>query len=97
MIKKKITRTAFLLLAAVAVFALSFIGARVGLTSSGAATENDDLSPATPSIALPGYDEICLKAGQTEQKVYFYNPKSNRCFMEFSLCSTGKRSIHPTG
>lgn len=60
MIKKKITRTAFLLLAAVAVFALSFIGARVGLTSSGAATENDDLSPATPSIALPGYDEICL-------------------------------------
>lgn len=43
MIKKKITRIAFLLLAAVAVFALSFIGARVGLTSSRTAAESDDL------------------------------------------------------
>ena len=53
MIKKKITRIAFLLLAAVAVFALSFIGARVGLTSSRTVAESDDLSPAAPSIALP--------------------------------------------
>lgn len=89
MIKKKITSTALLLLAAVAVFALSFIGARVGLTSSRAA-ESDDLSPAVPSIALPGYDEISLKAGQTEQEVYFYNPKGNRCFMEFSLLLDGE-------
>ena len=90
MIKKKITRIALLLLAAVVVFALSFIGARVGLTSSRAAAESDDLSPAAPSIALLGYDEISLKAGQTEQEVYFYNPKSNRCFMEFSLLLDGE-------
>ena len=90
MIKKKTTRIALLLLAAVAVFSLSFIGARVGLTSSRAAAESDDLSPAAPSIALPGYDEISLKAGQTEQEVYFYNPKSNRCFMEFSLLLDGE-------
>lgn len=89
MIKKKITSIALLLLAAVVVFALSFIGARVGLTSSRAA-ESDDLSPAAPSIALPGYDEISLKADQTEQEVYFYNPKSNRCFMEFSLLLDGE-------
>ncbi len=90
MIKKKITRIALLPLAAVAVFALSFIGARVGLTSSRAAAESDDLSPAAPSIALPGYDEISLKAGQTEQEVYFYNLKSSRCFMEFSLLLDGE-------
>lgn len=89
MIKKKITCIALLLLAAVAVFALSFIGARLGLTSSGAA-ESDDLSPAVPSIALPGYDEISLKAGRTEQEVYFYNPKGSRCFMEFSLLLDGE-------
>lgn len=85
MTKRKITHITLLLLAAVAVFALSFIGARMGLTSSRATAESEDPSPAVPSIVLPGYDVISLKAGQTEQEVYFYNPKSNRCFLEISV------------
>ncbi len=85
MTKRKITRITLLLLAAVAVFALSFVGARVGLTSSRAAAESDDLALTYPGIAIPGYDEIRLRAGQTEQEVYFYNPKSNRCFLEISV------------
>jgi len=96
MIKKKITRIAFLLLAAVAVFALSFIGARVGLTSSRTVAESDDLSPAAPSIALPGYDEISLKAGRNRKSISIIR-KATGALWSFPFYSTGKRSIHPTG
>lgn len=90
MIKKKITRIAFLLLAAVAVFALSFMGARIG-TARQAATENtEEIPDAYSRIVLAGYDKIKLRAGQKEQPVYFYNSEENRCFLVFSLLLDGE-------
>lgn len=36
-------------------------------------------------IAIPGIDSLFFKADQKEQKVNFYNPKSNECLMVFVL------------
>ena len=36
-------------------------------------------------IAIPGFDSLVFVAGQTEQKVNFYNPKENDCLIVFSL------------
>lgn len=78
------------LFAAAAVFGLSFAGARMGTVSretTANVTETETAEPmeADLGIAIPGYDEIRLKANETEQAVYFYNPAQNRCFFVISL------------
>ena len=44
-------------------------------------------APAEPSptIDIPGYDRIQLKADATEQQVNFYNPENNTCYFKISL------------
>ena len=90
MLKKNAVTLALALFAAAAVFGLSFAGARmgVGVTSretTADATETVEPAEADLGIAIPGYDEIRLKANETEQAVYFYNPAQNRCFFVISL------------
>ena len=37
------------------------------------------------SIAIPGFEKIRLKAGQTKQAVKFYNPEANKCYFLISF------------
>ncbi|MBR1445187.1 MAG: tRNA (uracil-5-)-methyltransferase [Firmicutes bacterium] len=39
----------------------------------------------SPNIAIPGYEKIVFKAGQTKQEVKLYNPKENTCYFKMSL------------
>lgn len=93
MTKKKASILALVLFVAVAVFGLSFMGARMGTASKETTAEKaEEEQPlnACQSISLPGYDVIKLRAGRTEQSVYFYNPAGNRCFITFSVILDGK-------
>lgn len=42
-------------------------------------------SETSGGIAIPGYEEIRLKADQTTQSVSFYNPDDNNCYFVISL------------
>lgn len=90
--KSKISKALPFILALAAVFAVSYIGARIGTgAKSETTTEAEQAEPleASQSIAIPGYDVIRLAAGQTQQSAYFYNPDSNTCFFIVSLCVDG--------
>ncbi|WP_137663101.1 tRNA (uracil-5-)-methyltransferase [Enterococcus hulanensis] len=39
----------------------------------------------SPTIEIPGFDSIPLKADSTQQQVNFHNPKSNTCYFKLSL------------
>lgn len=84
------------LLAIAAVFLDAFMGARLGAgigpeaAADGADTEETtEPLEAGRGIAIPGYDEIRLKANETEQTVYFHNPDQNNCFFVISLMIDG--------
>ena len=47
--------------------------------------ELDKRKTEVRQIAIPGIDSLFFKADQKEQKVNFYNPKSNECLMVFVL------------
>lgn len=40
---------------------------------------------ASPTIEIPGFDSISLKAETKEQQVNFHNPKKNTCYFKLSL------------
>lgn len=39
----------------------------------------------SPTIEIPGFDQISLKADTKEQQVNFHNPKKNTCYFKLSL------------
>lgn len=39
----------------------------------------------SPTIEIPGFDSIPLKAEATKQQVNFHNPKKNTCYFKLSL------------
>ena len=39
----------------------------------------------SPTIEIPGFDSISLKADIKEQQVNFHNPKKNTCYFKLSL------------
>lgn len=90
MTKKKGINILLVLLTAAAVFALSFIGARMGMAGRVKADSVAEIPDAYSGIILAGYDRITLRAGQQEQSVYFYNPEENECFLVFSLLLDGE-------
>ena len=81
------------LLVCAAVFAASFFGAHIGAGQHNAeAAAEVSLDPAADtttgnprSIAIPGYEALQLKAQQTEQSIYLYNPEGNSCIFVISL------------
>lgn len=83
--KKKAETFAFVLIAAVAVFSLSFAGARMGTASREEAAGETRAENTTKAIAIPGYEVIPLKADQNEQSVTLYNPAANDCYFVVSL------------
>ena len=90
MTKRKGINILLVLLAAVAVLALSFVGARMGMASRAEAESAAEIPDAYSGIILAGYDRIKLRAEQKEQSVYFYNPEENECFLVFSLLLDGE-------
>ena len=90
MTKRKGINILLVLLAAVAVLALSFVGARMGMASRAEAESAAEIPDAYSGIILAGYDRIKLRAEQKEQSVYFYNPQENECFLVFSLLLDGE-------
>ncbi|MGL9730947.1 tRNA (uracil-5-)-methyltransferase [Enterococcus sp. DIV0756] len=40
---------------------------------------------SSPTIEIPGFDSISLKAETKEQQVNFHNPKKNTCYFKLSL------------
>lgn len=44
----------------------------------------------SPNIAVPGYEKLDFKAGQTKQTVKLYNPKENTCYFKMSLVLDGE-------
>lgn len=93
MTKRKAAALALSLLAVVVVFGVSFVGARMG-AASREATQPESLEAeplnACQNIALAGYEEIRLRANQTEQEVYFCNSEQNACFITVSLLLDGE-------
>lgn len=91
MTKRKASAFAAALLAAAAVFGLSFFGARMGVSGDRAAqAKNTGDEIGTRSIAIPGFEAVQLKAGQQEQSVSFYNPAGNSCYFQLSLILNGE-------
>lgn len=39
----------------------------------------------SPTIEIPGFDSLSLKADTNEQQVNFHNPKKNTCYFKLSL------------
>lgn len=94
MTKKKIVGSVLLvLLVYAAVFAASFFGAHIGAGKNNAeAAAEASIDPAADtatgnqrSIAIPGYEVLQLKAQQTEQSIYLYNPAGNSCIFVIAL------------
>ena len=87
---KKFIKPLLILLVIAAAFATSYFGARLGAPNSteAAADETQPLE-ANQSIILAGYDVIRLDAQETDQKVCFYNPDKNNCFIVISLIVDG--------
>ncbi len=92
--RKRITESVLLvLLVCAAVFAASFFGAHIGAGQHNAeAAAEVSLDPAADttagsprSIVIPGYETLHLKAQQTEQTIYLYNPAENSCIFVISL------------
>lgn len=50
-----------------------------------------------PSIEIPGYGSITLKAGQTAQNVSFPNPAENNCYFVISLYLPDGSLIYQSG
>lgn len=85
MLKKRVEIIAFVLIAAAAIFGLSFAGARMGTVSRERAIKEAQEESTTKAIAIPGYEAIPLKADQNEQSVSLYNPAANDCYFVVSL------------
>lgn len=47
--------------------------------------EPEEAAPDAESIAIPGYDELVLRARSIEQQVDFYNPEGNGCYFVISV------------
>lgn len=86
---KKFTKPLLILLVIAAAFAASYFGARLGAPNSTEAADETQPLEANQSIILAGYDVIRLDAQETDQKVYFYNPDKNNCFIVISLIVDG--------
>ena len=52
---------------------------------SSAAPEDDVLVRAPDTIAIPGYAQLVMKAGELLQDVELYNPEGNPCYFIISI------------
>lgn len=89
-VQKKIGTVMLLVAVLAAVCASAFIGARLGASAPDPLTrilfEADGSDGSTVrTISIPGFKELKLKADQTEQNVYFYNPEQNDCYFVVAL------------
>ncbi|WP_213974910.1 hypothetical protein [Tepidanaerobacter acetatoxydans] len=77
----------------VAVLSCVIIGAMLlGKNSSTASTEGSSVAPeddapiGTPdTIAIPGYAQLVMKAGELLQDVELYNPEGNPCYFVITI------------
>jgi hypothetical protein len=52
-------------------------------------------APEMGSIAIPGFDRLTMKAGETKQEVTLYNPQQNECYFVLSMyLSDGAEIFH---
>ena len=51
----------------------------------GQTPKSPEKSQEEDTIAVPGYPQIYLPAGQTEVEVAFFNPEDNPCYFTFQL------------
>lgn len=89
-VKKKIGTVMLVVIVLAAVCASAFIGARLGVSAPDLLTrilfEADAADGSTVrTLSIPGFKELKLKANQTEQNVYFYNPTQNDCYFVVAL------------
>jgi hypothetical protein len=49
------------------------------------------------TIAIPGFNQITMKAGQTAQRVELYNPKQNTCYMVITIMLPDKTQLYKSG
>lgn len=62
-----------------------FIG---GNNKSGSNAETQAFTESSVidgGIAIPGFEKLVMKAGQTDQVASFYNPEANECFFRISV------------
>lgn len=87
MTKNKLKNAVLILLAFVLMFSGAFLGARIATMNTGTQTAETQAGTTerTGNIAIPCFEEIRLKAEQTAQSVYFYNPSGNNCYFTVSL------------
>lgn len=89
-VKKRIGTVMLVVVVLATVCASAFIGARLGVSAPNPLTrilfEADAADGSTArTISIPGFKELKLKADQTEQNVYFYNPAQNDCYFVVAL------------
>ena len=89
-VKKRIGTVMLVVVVLAAVCASAFIGARLGVSAPDPFArilfEADAADSSTVrTISIPGFKELKLKADQTEQNVYFYNPAQNDCYFVVAL------------
>lgn len=47
------------------------------------------------SIAIPGFESAAIPAGETNVRMYLYNPEANQCYFEISLIlAEGNETIY---
>jgi hypothetical protein len=73
-----------------AITASGAIGFQLGQQSvdvSGAAAVETMVAqaPEAGSIAIPGFDRMSVKAGETVQEATLYNPEANECYFVLSI------------
>jgi hypothetical protein len=49
------------------------------------------------SIAIPGFEKIVMKAGQTKQADKFYNPEANKCYFIISFALADGTELFRSG
>lgn len=104
---------ASVLLTATLVFAGVLVGSKLGDSVGGAAPVSQSRSAEVASagkeeapaaagasndgIAIPGFEKLVLKAGELEQKVGFYNPEQNTCYIRIFLALANGTELYQSG
>lgn len=78
--------------------ALGFFIAGSKGSGSSAETQAFAESPVIDGgIAIPGFEKLIMKAGQTDQVASFYNPEANECFFRISVLLSDGTELFRSG
>lgn len=62
-----------------------------------ASVEAGNNGSSSPSITIPGYEKLVMKAGQVKQTVELFNPENNDCYMMIEILLPDGTSVYKTG